>query len=116
MPVIGFLNSGAQAVVVVNDRLSAFRQGLNEAGFAESRNLAIEFCFANGQRDRIFAHRIRVLPATAVTSIRPLRLSTPHYSWLLDRRAAQTASCILAGRVCGPLKLDVSRTDASART
>ena len=53
MPVIGFLNSGAQAAVIVNDRLSAFRQGLNEAGFAEGRNLAIEFCFANGQRDRI---------------------------------------------------------------
>ena len=53
MPVIGFLNSGAQAAIVVNDRLSAFRQGLNEAGFAEGRNLAIEFRFANGQRDRI---------------------------------------------------------------
>ena len=24
-----------------------FRQGLNEVGFAEGRNLAIEFCFAN---------------------------------------------------------------------
>jgi hypothetical protein len=38
MPVIGFLNSGSQAAVVVNDRVSAFRQGLNEAGFAEGRN------------------------------------------------------------------------------
>ena len=43
MPVIGFFNSGAQAAVLVNDRLSAFRQGLNEAGFAEGRNLGIEF-------------------------------------------------------------------------
>jgi putative tryptophan/tyrosine transport system substrate-binding protein len=52
MPVIGFLHS-TTATAFLNDRLSAFRQGLNEAGFAEGRNVTIEFRFANGQRERL---------------------------------------------------------------
>jgi putative ABC transport system substrate-binding protein len=52
MAVIGFLNS-TTAAVLPNERLSAFRQGLQEAGFVEGRNVAIEFRFANGQRDRL---------------------------------------------------------------
>jgi putative ABC transport system substrate-binding protein len=52
MPVIGFLNS-TSAADFPNDRLSAFRRGLNEAGFTEGRNVAIEFRFANGQSGRL---------------------------------------------------------------
>jgi putative ABC transport system substrate-binding protein len=48
MPVIGFLNSTTEAVFP-QDRLLAFRQGLNEVGLAEGQNVAIEFRFANGQ-------------------------------------------------------------------
>ena len=51
MPVIGFLNSGsAQAQVLV---AAAFRQGLNEAGFVDGRNIIIESRFADGQYDRL---------------------------------------------------------------
>ncbi len=51
MPVIGFLNSGsAQAQVLV---ASAFRQGLNETGFVDGRNVTIESRFADGQYDRL---------------------------------------------------------------
>jgi putative ABC transport system substrate-binding protein len=53
IPVIGFLHSAA--MVIADYRLSAFGRGLNDVGFAEGRNLAIEFCFANEQRDRIAA-------------------------------------------------------------
>jgi putative ABC transport system substrate-binding protein len=53
MPVIGFLHSAA--MVMADYRLSAFGRGLNEVGFAEGRNLAIEFWFANEKRDRIAA-------------------------------------------------------------
>ena len=60
-PVIGFLHSAAETVFL-NDRLAAFRQGLNEAGFAEGRNVAIELHFANSQRDR--------LPALAADLVR----------------------------------------------
>jgi putative tryptophan/tyrosine transport system substrate-binding protein len=51
MPVIGFLTSLAR-----NERLNladAFRRGLNEAGYVESRNVAIEYRFADNQYDRL---------------------------------------------------------------
>jgi putative ABC transport system substrate-binding protein len=60
MPVIGYLRSdsldGAQ------HQVAGFRQGLNEAGFIEGQNVAIEFRSAEGHRDR--------LPALAAELIR----------------------------------------------
>jgi putative tryptophan/tyrosine transport system substrate-binding protein len=51
MPVIGFLNSGsAPAQVLV---AAAFRQGLSQYGFVDGRNLTIEYCWADGQYDRL---------------------------------------------------------------
>jgi putative ABC transport system substrate-binding protein len=50
-PVIGFLTSLAR-----NERpnlADAFRRGLNEAGYVESRNVAIEYRFADNQYDRL---------------------------------------------------------------
>jgi putative tryptophan/tyrosine transport system substrate-binding protein len=51
MPVIGFLNSGSL------DRyrmlLDAFRQGLNDGGYVEGRNVAIESRWAEGQFARL---------------------------------------------------------------
>jgi putative ABC transport system substrate-binding protein len=60
-PTIGFLYSTA-ARAFPSDRTAAFRQGLNEAGFAEGRNVAIEFRFAENQLDR--------LPALATDLVR----------------------------------------------
>jgi putative ABC transport system substrate-binding protein len=51
MPVIGFLGSGL-ADVFVND-LAGFRGGLNEVGYVEGRNVAIEYRWAGGQYDRL---------------------------------------------------------------
>jgi putative ABC transport system substrate-binding protein len=51
MPVIGFLSSAGR-----NDRpklVDAFRQGLSEAGYVESRNVAIEFRFAENKYERL---------------------------------------------------------------
>jgi putative ABC transport system substrate-binding protein len=58
MPVIGYLNSGAPDAA----RLLAFRRGLNEAGYAEGRNVASEYRWADDQYDQ--------LPALAVELVR----------------------------------------------
>jgi putative ABC transport system substrate-binding protein len=51
MPVIGYLSprsSEADAAM-----LAAFRRGLTETGYVEGRNVAIEYRFANGERDSL---------------------------------------------------------------
>jgi putative tryptophan/tyrosine transport system substrate-binding protein len=53
MPVVGYLNSLGR-----NERPNlgdAFRRGLGEAGFVESRNVAIEYRFAENHPDRLRA-------------------------------------------------------------
>ena len=42
MPVIGFLGSGA--LTDRTDRMTAFRQGLKEAGFIEDQNVKLTGC------------------------------------------------------------------------
>jgi putative tryptophan/tyrosine transport system substrate-binding protein len=51
MPVIGFLSSRSPAESA--DSVSAFRQGLREAGFIEGQNLLIAFRWAEGRYDRL---------------------------------------------------------------
>jgi len=60
MPVIGFLNSGTREGFA--HLLAAFHQSLNQAGFVEGRNLAIEYRWAEGQYER--------LPALAADLVR----------------------------------------------
>jgi putative tryptophan/tyrosine transport system substrate-binding protein len=51
MPVIGFLRSTSLADAT--HFVTAFRQGLKEAGFVEGQNVAIEFRSAEGRHDRL---------------------------------------------------------------
>ena len=50
-PVIGFLGSGSPDPSAYF--VAAFLQGLNEIGFNESRNVAIEYRWAEGRYDRL---------------------------------------------------------------
>ena len=60
MPVVGIL-SGFSPVAAADD-LAAFRQGLNDTGYVEHRNVGIEYRWAEGQYDR--------LPAMAADLVR----------------------------------------------
>jgi len=51
VPVVGFLNGGTADGYA--PMVAAFRQGLNEAGYVEGRNVAIEYRWAGGQYDRL---------------------------------------------------------------
>jgi putative ABC transport system substrate-binding protein len=69
MPEIGYLSSAASAGFA--HFVTAFRRGLEEAGYAEGRNVAIEFRWAEGQNDRLPAlaadlvgRRVAVIVAT----------------------------------------------------
>src|SRR6266699_2167361 len=60
LPVIGYLSTLSEAPAAA--QLAAFRRGLSETGFAEGRNVAIEFHWAEGQFQR--------LPAMAAELVR----------------------------------------------
>jgi putative ABC transport system substrate-binding protein len=61
MPVIGVL-SAEWPNAVTADRLRAFREGLNDTGYSEGRNVIIEYRWAEGRNDR--------LPALAAELVR----------------------------------------------
>jgi ABC-type uncharacterized transport system substrate-binding protein len=54
MRVVGFMDSGA-APDPNATRYPAFHQGLNETGYVEGQNLAIEYRWAEGRYDRLSA-------------------------------------------------------------
>jgi putative ABC transport system substrate-binding protein len=60
MPVIGYIGTGSRESDAF--RLPSFHQGLSETGYVEGRNVAIEYCWADGQNDR--------LPALATDLVR----------------------------------------------
>jgi len=50
-PVIGFL--GSASLVPWAPYVAAFRRGLNETGYVEDKNVAIEFSWAEGRYERL---------------------------------------------------------------
>jgi putative ABC transport system substrate-binding protein len=51
IPVIGFLSSGSPNAYA--GRVAGFNKGLNESGYIDGQNVAIEFRWAQGQNDRL---------------------------------------------------------------
>jgi putative ABC transport system substrate-binding protein len=51
MPVIGFLNPAT--ATELTPRVAAFHDGLNQLGFVEGKNVAIEYRWGQGQAERV---------------------------------------------------------------
>jgi putative tryptophan/tyrosine transport system substrate-binding protein len=81
IPVVGFLNGSSPNGY--GRFLSAFLQGLSEAGYVEGRNVAIEYRWAEGQYDRLPAlaadlvrRRVDVIAATSTPANRVAKAAT----------------------------------------
>jgi putative ABC transport system substrate-binding protein len=89
MPVVGFLRSASLADAT--HLVTAFRQGLKEAGFVEGQNVAIEFRSAEGHFDR--------LPALVAELIRrPVAVIAGNtFAMLAAKAATSTVPIVFAG-------------------
>jgi putative tryptophan/tyrosine transport system substrate-binding protein len=81
MPVIGFLRSSTLADAT--NLMTAFRQGLQETGYVEGQNVAIEYRFAENDRDKLtalvkdFIHRpVAVIVGNLVAALAAKAAST----------------------------------------
>jgi putative ABC transport system substrate-binding protein len=51
MPIVGYINSGAPGPMA--PLVSAFHEGLSQAGYVEGRNVAVEYRWSEGRSDRL---------------------------------------------------------------
>jgi len=82
LPVIGFLHAATVESYVSN--AGAFARGLEEAGFTEAGNLAVEYRFANGEINRLTAlavdlaeHRVALIVAAGAAAALATRAAAP---------------------------------------
>src|SRR5215831_10494824 len=102
MPVIGYLNSGSPESDT--SRLTGLRQGLNETGYVEGRNLLVEYRWAGNQFNR--------LPALAVdlVQIRVAVIVSPGLPATLAAKAATTTIPIVFGVGVDPVQVGLVKS------
>jgi putative ABC transport system substrate-binding protein len=128
MPVIGFLRSTSLAVST--PMVTGFRQGLTAVGFTEGQNVAIEYRYADSQRERlpglvaelirlpvavIVANNIAAFAAKAATTTVPIVFATgsdPVVDGLvasLNRPGGNVTGVSFLAGLLGPKRLDMLR-------
>jgi len=102
MPVIGYLNSGSPESDT--SRLTGLRQGLNETGYVEGRNLLVEYRWAGNQFNR--------LPALAVdlVQIRVAVIASPGLPATLAAKTATTTIPIVFGVGVDPVQVGLIKS------
>ena len=97
MPVVGFVH--LTSVETNRENLATFRRGLEETGYIEGKNLAIEYRWAQGRNDR-FPTLVAELVRHQVSVIVVLESTN---GALAAKAATQTIPiCFYAGRRPGP--------------
>jgi putative ABC transport system substrate-binding protein len=128
IPVIGFLRTTSLAVST--PMVTGFRQGLTAVGFTEGQNVAIEYRFADSQRERlpglvaelirlpvavIVANNIAALAAKAATTTVPIVFATgsdPVVDGLvasLNRPGGNVTGVSFLAGLLGPKRLEMLR-------
>jgi putative ABC transport system substrate-binding protein len=119
MPVIGYLSSGSPAGFT--SRLAAFRRGLDELGYREGQNVAIEYRWAEGKDDRLLAmaadlvqRRVTVIAAPGgVAAAKAAKVATATIPIVFETGADPVASGLVAslsrpgGNITGVTSLNV---------
>ena len=102
MPVLGYLNSGSPESDT--SRLTGLRQGLNETGYVEGRNLLVEYRWAGNQFNR--------LPALAVdlVQIRVAVIVSPGLPATLAAKTATTTIPIVFGVGVDPVQVGLVKS------
>src|SRR6516164_5095756 len=102
MPVIGYLNNGSPESDV--PRLTGLRRGLNQTGYIEGRNLAIEYRWAGNQADRLPALAADLVQLRVAVIVSPGRVAT------LAAKAATTSIPIVTGFANDPVQFGLVAT------
>jgi putative ABC transport system substrate-binding protein len=97
MPTVGFL--GSASLERLSPYVAKLRQGLSETGFAEGRNVAIDYRWADNDNDRL--QRL----ATELVRARPSAIVAPSLAAVLAARAATANIPIVFYTAVNPVDL-----------